>query len=72
MADVHVAPMPARVRQIPCRWRPTHPPIFQNSDPTREDVLLALELVGALDAESFTWYGGEAATRRLKAYLDET
>ena len=72
MAEVHVEPMPARVRQIPCRWRPMHPPIFQNGEPTREDVLLALELVNALDAESFAWYGGEAAMRRLKAYLDET
>jgi hypothetical protein len=48
-----------------------HPPIFQNGEPTRDDVLLALELVDALDEESREWYGGEALVQRLKAHLDE-
>ena len=71
MAEVHIAPMPASVRQIHCRWRPLHPPIFQNGEPTRDDILLALELVDALDEESREWYGGEALRDRLKARLDE-
>ena len=71
MAEVHVEPMPARVRQIPCRWRPMHPPVFQNGEPTRGDILLALELIDALDEESREWYGGDALVQRLKAHLDE-
>jgi hypothetical protein len=47
-----------------------HPPIFQNGEPTRDDVLLALELVDALDEESREWYGGEVLVQRLKAHLD--
>lgn len=63
MADVHIAPLPQLYRQIPAKFRPSHPPIF-DADPTPEDIALARELFALLDEESRDWYGGTSFLAR--------
>lgn len=62
MAEVHVNPMPEKIRSIPDRLRSGCPPIFTGGDPTRADRELALELWRALDVQNRRWYtnGGKA------------
>lgn len=60
MTTVCVMPMPERYRKIPRKYRPQHPPIFQDcgeDGPSESDRALARELYALLDAESKGWYG---------------
>lgn len=53
---VDVCPMPAAVREMPERWRPSPPPMFREGVTTPADLALALDLWRALDLESRRWY----------------
>lgn len=53
---VQIAPMPAGIRNIPKKWRPLHPPIFPDGEPTAEEIELARALFKELDEESQNWY----------------
>lgn len=64
---VVVAPMPAEIRAIRKLWRPCAGPIFPDGEPTHDEIELAIDLLDALDAESFAWYGGAAMVERLRA-----
>lgn len=65
---VVIKPLPAAWVGKP-RFRPLHPPVFPDGDPTPDDLELALELFEALDAESQSWYGGERFAQRLRDRL---
>ena len=54
---VCIMPMPEKYRQIKPLYRPHHPPIFPNGEPTERDKQLARELWKLLDDESKSWYG---------------
>lgn len=59
MATVSVRPLLDWERKLN-RFRPSHPPIFSDGEPTQHDVELARELFLALDPESQRWYGTSA------------
>lgn len=65
---VNVTPMSTALRAIPKRWRPNHPPIF-DGPPTRDDIVLAVELIEALDDESRAWYARSLESLR-KSLVD--
>ena len=58
MATVRIQPLPKVFRDIPELFRPGHPPIFLDGEPTPEDYALARALYAELDAESKRWYRG--------------
>lgn len=60
MAIVTLRPMPHAYREIPNKFRPQHPTIF-DGDPTPADIALARELFEALDPDSQEWYRGGSA-----------
>lgn len=64
MANVNIAAMPPEIREIPERWRPLHPPIFDDA-PSAEDIELARALLVALDPASQAWYARCAMFRQL-------
>jgi hypothetical protein len=58
MTTINIKPMPESYRTISKKYRPTHPPIFTDSDKvTLQDIELARELFKLLDQESQDWYG---------------
>jgi hypothetical protein len=66
---VNIKPLPHGFRSVPRRLWCGHPPIFPDGEPTRDDVALAIELLEALDPDSFDWYGGEKTIARLRERL---
>ena len=58
MATVNVMPLPQAYRKISAKYRPQHPPIFPDGDPTPADVELARALYRELDRDSQDWYRG--------------
>lgn len=60
---VTIKPMPRAYLEIPEKFRPGHPPIF-DSDPSAEDVELALRLFEQLDRASRAWYAQAEASLR--------
>ncbi len=60
MSTVDIQPMPEWARNT--RFRPHHPPIFTDGDPTPDDRILALELWRLLDPQSKRWYVRQGAT----------
>lgn len=59
MTTVNIQPLPAWARDT--RFKPMHPPIFSDGDPSPADRALAQELFEALDAESQRWYSSSGA-----------
>lgn len=62
MTTVCIKPMPESYRKISKKYRPGHPPPFQDIGPggvTAADRELARELFLILDEESKEWYGGQ-------------
>jgi len=69
MTIVCVKPMPEGYRKISKKYRPGHPPPFQDIGPeglTPEDYAIAAELFELLDPESQEWWGGAAFLKALK------
>jgi hypothetical protein len=60
----HIVPLPLWARKLPRHLRPGHPPIFDSSPPSAEDIREARSLIRALDPESRAWYGTPASLRR--------
>lgn len=67
MPTVNVRPLPVWARNLNSRLWPLHPPIFPDGEPDRADLELALDLVGALDADSQRYY--KSTYRRILAAL---
>jgi hypothetical protein len=68
MAKVSIKPMPEKYRSISKKYRPRHPPIFQDcgpDGPSESDVALARELYQLLDEESKDWYGHDGIFKGL-------
>ena len=63
MSEVKIIPMPPSYRSISPKYRPGHPPIFPDGDPTESDRQLARELFALLDPESQAWYRRGGARR---------
>lgn len=59
MTTVNIQPLPAWARKA--RFKPMHPPIFSDGDPTPADRALAQELFEALDPESQRWYSSSGS-----------
>lgn len=57
MRTVTVRPLTEAERKISPLYRPRHPPIFPQGNPTPAERELARELFKLLDAESRRWYG---------------
>ncbi|OPZ66676.1 MAG: hypothetical protein BWY84_00059 [Candidatus Aerophobetes bacterium ADurb.Bin490] len=71
MTKIVITPMPEKIRAIPKKWRPMHPPInfFQDcgpGEPTPEDYAIAAEMFELLDPESQEYWGGDNVLTRLK------
>ena len=56
MAIVTLTPMPRGYLKISHKFRPRHPPIFPDGDPSPDDIELARALFVELDPESQEWY----------------
>lgn len=54
---VTLQPMPRAYLKYSPKFRPGHPPIFPDGDPSQEDIDLARALFLELDPESQEWYG---------------
>lgn len=65
--NVNITLMPAWARQM--KYKPLHPPIFPDGDPTQDELELALALFAELDDESKTWYGGARFEASLRDRL---
>jgi hypothetical protein len=68
MTTVSIKPLPHGFRSVPRRLWCGHPPMF-DGEPTRDDIALAIELLEALDPDSFDWYGGAETIARLRERL---
>ncbi|MBN3789707.1 hypothetical protein [Burkholderia sp. Ac-20353] len=69
MREVQIKPLPAEMRGK--KFRPMPQPIFAgyNSDPTQEEIELAIALFEELDPESQEWYGGAHFVERMREKL---
>jgi hypothetical protein len=70
MAAVYIIPLPEAYREIPADWRPRPPACFPEGEATREDIILAVALIEALDADSQRWYRTMLAGLRAKLLAD--
>lgn len=64
---VNIKPMADWTRKT--QFRPLHPPVFPDGEPTQAEVQLALALFAELDDESKTWYGGARFEASLRDRL---
>lgn len=71
MSTVEIQPMPEGVRKAR-RFRPNHPPIFSDGNPTPANRELAMALWRELDAESKRWYVPPGATMFVGLPLSQT
>jgi len=69
MEKYSLGPMSEKIRQIPRKWRPGHPPV--NLGETLEELTLTLELFKILDAESQEYWGGDTMRKRLEQRIEQ-
>ena len=72
--EISIYPLPEKIRQIPRKWRPGHPPIFAGKtleEVTLEEVTFAFELFKVLDAESQQYWGGDTMRKKLERCIEQ-